>query len=97
MIISHDEWMRLASEADAEMKRSNGHRYQIILKTRCTKCGRSPRQKGKCPGWVNTYTEILHEKVERYLTVNVYGDSKQDGARIGNPAEFMKSMRSLKP
>lgn len=45
---------------DKRMKESNGHRYIRILKTRCDYCGRSPRQKGRCPRWYQTlYTYAI--------------------------------------
>lgn len=41
--------------ADKIMKETNGHSYVTILKTRCQFCGRSPRQKGKCGAWFQTF------------------------------------------
>lgn len=61
------EWDRLCSEADQEMKASNGHQFCKILKTRCDRCGRSPKQKGQCPGWVNTFVDKLYTKVNDFL------------------------------
>lgn len=58
--IEWKEWNEICHEADKEMKESNGHSYMTILKTRCQYCGRSPKQKGKCPAWVNTYMDILY-------------------------------------
>lgn len=66
--IPYGEWMRLCADADEEMKKTNGHTFITILKTRCDRCGRSPKQKGTCPAWVNTYSEILLRKVNEYLS-----------------------------
>lgn len=46
-----DEWNRALKRADEIMKKTNGHEYIQILKTRCQLCGRSPRQKGVCAHW----------------------------------------------
>ena len=48
-------------EADKRMKASNGHAYVTILKTRCMYCGRSPKQKGKCPQWFSSFLDRLTE------------------------------------
>ena len=61
------DWDRLCKEADVEMKASNGHEYVTILKTRCQLCGRSPKQKGKCPYWLNSYMHKLYSKVNKWL------------------------------
>lgn len=49
-----DEYL---AEADKRMKASDGHSYVTILKTRCQYCGRSPRQKGRCGAWFQTFIE----------------------------------------
>lgn len=46
--------------ADVRMKRNDGHSYVTILKTRCIRCGRSPKQAGKCPKWFDTFCEELY-------------------------------------
>lgn len=53
--LTRDEWNALLTDADASMKRSDGHAFFTALKTRCMRCGRSPRQKGRCAGWLNTF------------------------------------------
>ena len=68
MNIELKDWDRLCKEADDEMKASDGHEYMHILKTRCQLCGRSPKQKGKCPAWLNCYMNKLYFKVNDFLT-----------------------------
>ncbi len=46
-----DEWDRALKRADEIIKRTNGHEYVTILKTRCQLCGKSPKQKGVCSQW----------------------------------------------
>lgn len=41
--------------ADAKMKSGGGHVFEHILKTRCIWCGRSPKARGRCSGWFNTF------------------------------------------
>jgi hypothetical protein len=57
--------MELCQEADKETKANNGHEFMITLKTRCQNCGRSPKQKGRCPAWLNTYMHLLFRKLEK--------------------------------
>ncbi len=49
-----DEWERATRRADELMKASNGHEFRHMLTTRCQRCGRSPRARGKCPHWCDT-------------------------------------------
>ena len=49
-----DKYLRAA---DTRMKLSNGHQYVTILKTRCSYCGRSPTQKGRCVHWFNVFID----------------------------------------
>lgn len=42
-------------KADEMMKKSNGHFFEKILKTRCVYCGRSPKVKTKCGSWFQTF------------------------------------------
>lgn len=46
-------------EADRRLKVKDGHSYLTILKTRCQYCGRSPKQKGRCAGWFQTFLDQL--------------------------------------
>ncbi len=57
-------------EADKQMKRNNGHRFVTMLKTRCQYCGKSPRQKGNCSYWFESFITGLKEvylNKEKYL------------------------------
>ena len=55
-----DQIERAFKLGDERMKKSNGHRYIQILKTRCAYCGRSPKQKGRCSRWYQTlYTYAI--------------------------------------
>lgn len=63
--MNHSEWTALLQRADAAMKATNGHSYLTILKTRCQHCGRSPRQKGKCPAWLNTFCDELYRLLQQ--------------------------------
>lgn len=62
-MIDKQTWDRLCVEADTKMKEDDGHTFVQMLKVRCIRCGRSPKQKGKCPYWLNRYMDILHTKV----------------------------------
>lgn len=64
MELSRERYDQLCKEADEEMKARNGHSFEIILKTRCIYCGRSPKAKGKCRGWFMTFINILYYKLE---------------------------------
>ena len=55
MEITVAEWKAALAEADRLMKESNGHSYIHILKTRCQYCGRSPKQRGMCARWIDTF------------------------------------------
>lgn len=57
--LTHDEWMRAKLLADTRMKASNGHYFVTILKTRCQHCRRSPRTRGRCGGWFQTFLAHL--------------------------------------
>lgn len=61
--MTFERYMELCREADAEMKAKNGHQFVHILKTRCEHCGRSPKAKGKCRGWFQTFIDILGRKI----------------------------------
>lgn len=49
-----DEWPQIVRRAEQLMERSNGHEFVRVLKTRCQRCGRSPRARGKCSYWCDT-------------------------------------------
>jgi hypothetical protein len=55
-----EELRECYEEADRLMKQKDGHSYLTILKTRCQYCGRSPKQKGRCSGWFQTFLDCLH-------------------------------------
>ncbi len=57
--LTHEQWEKALRIADKQMKDSNGHFYWRMLKTRCSNCGRSPKQKGKCSGWFQTFIQRL--------------------------------------
>lgn len=59
IVLTFDEWTRAKRLADQRMKASNGHLFITILKTRCHFCGRSPKVKGKCGRWFDTYLSQL--------------------------------------
>ena len=50
-----DDYMFAVKRADALTKANNGHSFIIMLKTRCQYCHRSPKQKGVCPRWFDTF------------------------------------------
>lgn len=45
--------------ADSRMKAANGHSFETILKTRCVYCWRSPKAKGRCSAWFQTFLRQL--------------------------------------
>jgi hypothetical protein len=57
--MTHEEIRECYDRADTRMKQTNGHSYITILKTRCQYCGRSPKQKGQCSGWFQTFLDCL--------------------------------------
>jgi hypothetical protein len=59
--VTHEELRQACIDADARMKQDNGHSYLTVLKTRCQLCGRSPKQKGKCPYWFDTFLSHLED------------------------------------
>lgn len=48
-------------EADHEMKKTNGHRFLTMLKTRCVYCRRSPKVKTRCGRWFDTFNDCLEQ------------------------------------
>jgi hypothetical protein len=60
-MIDLDDWDAVLKEADERMKRTDGHSYLTILKTRCQACGRSPKQKGICRFWFRRSFEMILE------------------------------------
>lgn len=60
VLAKHDEWRAALVEADRRMKLTDGHSWLTILKTRCQYCGRSPRQKGRCARWFDTFCDELY-------------------------------------
>jgi len=64
------EWDKASRLADKQMKETNGHTFETILKTRCIYCGRKPTVKTKCRYWfVTLHNRLLHILVnkEKYL------------------------------
>jgi hypothetical protein len=57
--LTFEEYCRAVIAANSRMKEKNGHSFIHILKTRCQYCGRSPRQKGRCSGWFQTFVALL--------------------------------------
>lgn len=58
-VLTADEWMLAKLTADQRMKASNGHSFETILKTRCIYCHRSPKAKGRCGAWFQTFLRQL--------------------------------------
>ena len=59
IVLSFDEWALAKMTASRRMKASNGHYFITVMKTRCQFCGRSPRAKGKCGAWFETFMAQL--------------------------------------
>ncbi len=53
------EYGQAVIAANSRMKVNNGHSFVHILKTRCQYCGRSPRMKGRCSQWFQTFVALL--------------------------------------
>jgi len=62
--MKREQFDEYAKEADARMKKSNGHTYMTILKTRCMFCGASPKRTTRCPVWINTYMDRLADVLQ---------------------------------
>ena len=50
---------RALLEATRRLALTNGHAYVMLAKTRCKRCGRSPKQRGRCSGWFEEFCELL--------------------------------------
>lgn len=57
--LTFEEYGEAVLKADASMKADNGHSFVQILKCRCRWCHRSPKAKGRCRGWFNTFVMQL--------------------------------------
>lgn len=76
MRLTFVEWTAAKGLADRRMKAKNGHSFITILKTRCQFCGRSPKAKGNCRAWFQTFLSELdtillnleHERAAHHLT-----------------------------
>lgn len=79
--LTFDEWERAKRLADARMKYSNGHRFLILLKTRCQYCGRSPRAKGRCRAWFQTYLSQLDT-----ILLNLDAERRDGSRRAEEPS-----------
>jgi hypothetical protein len=64
--ITWQQWEDAKREADKIMKASNGHYFEHILKTRCVYCGRSPKAKGRCGAWFQTFITQLDNVLLNY-------------------------------
>jgi hypothetical protein len=62
--------------ADVTVKENNGHQFETILKTRCIWCGRSPRARGLCRAWFQTFLFQLSGEL-----TGVYGAPRADACR----------------
>lgn len=75
--LTFEEYCQAVVSANASMKRNNGHSFIHMLKTRCQWCGRSPRAKGRCGGWFQTF--IAHLAGELTGTIGI-PDAPKDEA-----------------
>lgn len=87
IVLSPDEWALAKLTADRRTKANNGHSFITILKTRCQFCGRSPRAKGICRAWFQTFlwqldTVLLNLERER----DVWAAEFVDDPREHSPA-----------
>jgi len=57
--ITAADWTAIVTLADQRLKRTNGHAYVTILKTRCQWCGRSPKDGRRCGRWLDTFVAEL--------------------------------------
>lgn len=53
------DFKKAEAVADKIMKESNGHAFETILKTRCQFCGSSPKAKGRCGQWFQSFLYFL--------------------------------------
>lgn len=53
--ITWEQWQDAKIEADKRMKASNGHYYEVMLKTRCVFCRKSPKDTRRCGAWFQTF------------------------------------------
>lgn len=60
--MTHKEYKELLAKIDKQVKETNGHNYLTILKTKCQNCGRTQKQKGMCPAWLNYFMNLLEEE-----------------------------------
>jgi hypothetical protein len=63
-------WQELLQAADVEMKKTRGHSYIHVLKTRCEHCGRSPKQRGECVRWLDTFLSHLWRLVSDEMAIS---------------------------
>lgn len=61
-IITNQEYHEILKDVDKQVKTTNGHCYIKILKTRCQYCNRSPKQKGKCPAWLDHFFMLVEQE-----------------------------------
>lgn len=59
LTLTWEQWEAAKRLADERTKANNGHSFVTILKTRCQFCGRSPKQKGRCGAWFQTFLSQL--------------------------------------
>ena len=68
--LTFEQWEKAKRLADERMKKSNGHSFVTILKTRCQFCGRSLRVTTRCGGWFQTFIfqlDTIMLNIEREL------------------------------
>ena len=70
---SQETFDAAARKAYAAMEDSSGHVFEHCLKVRCVWCRRSPRAKGRCGAWFQTFLWHL-----RYELTGVYGVPKSE-------------------
>lgn len=63
MMITRKTYDEACKRADERMKTAHGHSFEIMLKTRCIYCGRSPKAKGTCRGWFMTFVNLLYDEL----------------------------------
>lgn len=67
-MITNKEYQKILKNVDKQVKATNGHCYIKILKTKCQYCGRTPKQKGRCPAWLDHFFMLVEvELIKRKL------------------------------
>jgi hypothetical protein len=60
-----EEYEYAISQAEQEIKHKDGHTFALNtrMKTRCIYCGRSPRTRGKCKDWFQSFKLQLYKEI----------------------------------